>query len=152
MWFDYLRGWGSATESGMLTPYHGAGSASSSTGAETNNYEIGANVKGWWNGFFSQQQYCLAIRRPDAKVGKWASSPQECTYLHKGTVVSGQSMYLGNATGGGLGGGAFGTFDMMFNMRRIQNISYQPKLQNTNRLMSVSSPSSNGSSLRIVVR
>ena len=144
-WFDNVRGTAAITEQNMYNPgYKGVTVMTDDESMESPNYSVGFNIKGFYNNEFSSDMWCLAIRRPDAKVGKWASSPQECTYLHKGTVVSGQSMYLGNATGGGFGGGAFGTFDMMFNMRRIQNPSYQPRLQNTNRLMSGSSNSDGG--------
>ena len=146
-WFDYIRGTAATTEINMYDPgYKGVAMFSSNTAEESNNYNIGFNIKGFYNNHFSGENYGIAIRRPDAKVGKWASSPQECTYLYKGTVESGHPMKLGNATGGGVGGGAFGTFDMMFNMRRIHNISYQPKFQNTNRLMSGSSNQEGGAS------
>ena len=141
LWFDYLRGWGSATESGMLTAYHGAGSASSSTGAETNNYEIGANVKGWWNGFFSQQQYCLAIRRPDAKVGKWVSTPNEVIHLHKGGEPETENFVLNTFLDTSNNPTGFGVQDMEFSMRRYNNSCIW---MNTNRMMSGSSNPTGG--------
>ena len=144
-WIDNVRGTAATTEMNMYDPgYKAAVTFTNNNQGESTGYEVGFNIKGWFQSTFGGDCYCLAIRRPDAKVGKWASSPQECTHLHKGTTVSSERLYLGNATGGGLGGGAFGTFDMMFNMRQWGNISYQPRLQNTNRLMSGSSNQEGG--------
>ena len=133
-WIDSVRGYAAQTEINMTNPgYNAATTFSNSTSAESNGYGVGFNIKGWFQSTFGGDCYCLAIRRPDAKVGKWAASPSECIHLQKSDVTSGQDMSMGNVTSG------LGTFDMMFNMRRIHNLNYQPKLQNTNRLMSGSS-------------
>ena len=116
-WFDYLRGWSAETENGMYAPYHAGAIQSNTTNVETTNYAQGANVKGWWNGNFSGQQYCLAIRRPDAKVGKWVRSKNECIHLYQGQSPYSQTFDLHNFVDSSGNQTGFGVQDMVFSMR-----------------------------------
>tara|TARA_Y100001970_G_scaffold259051_1_gene339605 strand:- start:551 stop:2788 length:2238 start_codon:yes stop_codon:yes gene_type:complete len=143
-WFDYLRGFGGETEFGMTSGFYAADLTSNTYQHENVNQAIGANVKGWFNGTFSGQQYCLAIRRPDAKVGRWVGSKNECIHLYQGQSPEAHTFDLhtfidssGNQTG-------FGVQDMEFSMRRYDSGSYNPTFMTTNRLMSGSSNGQGG--------
>ena len=140
-WYDYLRGFSSETENGMYTPYHAAAIASSNQSDETNNHAQGANVRGWWNGNFTPQQYCLAIRRPDAKVGKWVSTPNEVIHLHKGSSPETHKFDLNTFLDSNYNPTGFGVQDMEFSMRMIND---NPVYMNTNRMMSGSSNDNGG--------
>ena len=143
-WFDYLRGWSAETENGMYAPYHACNIQSNTTSVETTNYAQGANVKGWWNGNFSGQQYCLAIRRPDAKVGRWVGSKNECIHLYQGQSPEAHTFDLHNFVDSSGNQTGFGVQDMVFSMRRYDSGSYNPTFMTTNRLMSGSSNDQGG--------
>ena len=143
-WFDYLRGWSAETENGMYSPYHAGAITSNTYAVETTNYAQGANVKGWFNGNFSGQQYCLAIRRPDAKVGKWAKTPNECIHLYKGQSPEAHTFDLHNFVDSSGNQTGFGVQDMEFSMRRYDEASQTPVFMTTNRLMSGSTNSQGG--------
>jgi hypothetical protein len=132
-WVDDVRGYASQTEMNMYSVGYNAPITQSNNESGEQSYTVGFNMKGFFQGTFGGDTWCLAIRRPDAKVGKWAESPNECTQLYKGTSNAGNRITLNNVTSG------FGRFDMMFNMRRYDEVSYNPTLQTTNRMMSGSS-------------
>ena len=68
-WFDNIRGTGATTEINMYDPgYKGVAVMTDDESIESPNYNVGFNIKGFYNNEFSSDMWCLAIRRPDAKV------------------------------------------------------------------------------------
>ena len=137
---DSTRGSGSDNSAGTYNPYNAAAIPIPGTDGESNGYGVGFNQDGYYQGTFGGDCYCLAIRRPDHKVGKWATSPSECLAIKKITTPASTNLVLNNKTSG-LGK----SFDMEFSARQYSNsASLTTRWSHSNRLMSGSSSNEGG--------
>ena len=142
-WFDSVRGTAFQSSGDSYAPYYGVAMFSQSNGQDSAGYGIGFNDKGWYNSTFGGTCYCLAIRRPDADCGKWATTPAECLHIHKGAEPSTENFNLNTIVDASNNPTGFGIQDMEISARRYGGTT---NWYNTNRMMSGSSNNDGGGS------